>query len=703
MHIRIHPAFRFIAIGILCLHPVNMHATAQRDTSGKTVTSLAVISRGGSDSILLRWGPTSSGAWRRWKVNGCELQRREIVPGVVPKTGDWKKLTDTALKPWPMSSWQGRVDTSSFWLGMALASAFHDRLISSGAMKSATANAALDDEGDMAMSLLAADRDAAAAEALGLRYVDRSVRAGATYEYMVFIARMAECGDTAIERCTASALVTEPAAAMLEVQAGDGKITLTWKQAPASPSALFHVFRSDDNGANDRKMTEAPIICQDPQGGSSPGSAEFTDTTVVNGRRYRYRVLGLTAFADLSAPLEVEAGARDLTPPPAPMPDDPEEREGEAVKITWIMSDAEAGDLAGFRVQRGAEAKGEFKEITSSLLPSGTREFLDKDPSDRQPFYTVSAVDTAGNTATSWPVERILVDSLPPAVPTGLQGSLDSLGLVHLSWKANTDNDFYRYDLRRSFDSSETMAPVTPHFWKDTVYTDSINIFYGTRAVYYEIRAIDARGNMSASAQRIAIPIPDRTPPSRPVFGEVQTRQDEIVLTWMPSPSDDIIRQLLYRSTGDTAKPVLYQEFPPATASFTDTSPAAGVIYTYELFAQDGAGNLSESDAVRAGIDRRVTISPVNNLRAVYDKDSNLVRVSWDAPRSISARFWYVVSRAPEGGQLRRYRLVDSDDAAFTDAELTDAARHSYSIRVVSESGDESSSTAMVVVDTSRK
>ena len=54
-----------------------------------------------------------------------------------------------------------------------------------------------------------------------------------------------------------------------------------------------------------------------------------------------------------------------------------------------------------------------------------------------------------GVSTTSYPTLIQAIDSIPPAVPTGLRAEVDSLGTVHLSWQSGKDEDLYGYRLYR--------------------------------------------------------------------------------------------------------------------------------------------------------------------------------------------------------------------------------------------------------------
>jgi bacillopeptidase F (M6 metalloprotease family)/subtilisin family serine protease len=130
-----------------------------------------------------------------------------------------------------------------------------------------------------------------------------------------------------------------------------------------------------------------------------------------------------------------------------------------------------------------------------------------------------------------WYIDDIslpLPDTTPPAAPTGLTGSSDSLGAVNLTWNANTDADLTNYRVYRST-AGAAFAPLGSA--ENTSYTDG-TAPSGQESTYV-VTAYDRWGNESARSNTFSI-----TPhgPTVIFFDDFETADDH---GWTHSGSAD--------------------------------------------------------------------------------------------------------------------------------------------------------------------
>jgi hypothetical protein len=217
-----------------------------------------------------------------------------------------------------------------------------------------------------------------------------------------------------------------PAPVLTAVEGGDRRITLRWVAQPASSTAGYLVYRSNDATADDwRRMTKVAgsgangLVTPDELGVAADGSLEFIDTTVVPRQVTSYRVLavGLDA-ADKwlrSRPSVARSGqAFDLAPPAPPLITSVTRQagsQGAGIVVAWTCEEALA-----CMVQRRAE--GAAMTTSSPWIASGVFDeadglwhfsHVDTGALNPQQSYviTVRGRSAAGNVAISAPSDPV--------------------------------------------------------------------------------------------------------------------------------------------------------------------------------------------------------------------------------------------------------------------------------------------------------
>jgi hypothetical protein len=153
---------------------------------------------------------------------------------------------------------------------------------------------------------------------------------------------------------------------------------------PPPPSSGYWVYRRDPAGAYEAPLVRAPLQV-----------AAFTDETVAPGQSFCYvvRLVAATEPVIESEPTtEVCLAVKDVAAPAAPTGVAALVRDG-AVELSW--SPSSEPDLAGYRVYR-APSGGTPERVGE--VGAGESAFRDATlPAGAPHFYTVTAVDTAGN------------------------------------------------------------------------------------------------------------------------------------------------------------------------------------------------------------------------------------------------------------------------------------------------------------------
>ncbi|MCC7002685.1 MAG: fibronectin type III domain-containing protein [Gemmatimonadaceae bacterium] len=130
------------------------------------------------------------------------------------------------------------------------------------------------------------------------------------------------------------------------------------------------------------------------------------DTTVMQGRRMRWRVVALDSAGNRSAPVADTLTFRDLTRPPAPRRVTAIRSGGPVATTTVRWERVVSADLRGYVVYRAERTDGPRTKLTAT--PTTAQEFIDRagSPNAR---YVVRAVDASGNESDESPVAVVVV------------------------------------------------------------------------------------------------------------------------------------------------------------------------------------------------------------------------------------------------------------------------------------------------------
>ncbi len=706
--------------------------SGQPVAEGPRTAHLAIMARADRDSIVLRWAPSKPGAWIETNKFGYFLDRvtLDAKGKVVP--GSMHRLSVEPLKPWSLDEWKARAARDNKFAAIAAqalyGSSFKEKADTPPGV--AMSNAADELQGRFGFALFAADMDPLVATGLALRYADRSVKQGEQYVYRLHLAVRDTVYhiDTAYAVASAAPREIPPPPLDLTAEGFDRHVTLHWKDYPPGLAySAFNIYRSEDGGKTYKRLNGNPVVTPYREGAREKLMPNYTDTTVINYRKYRYQVRGITPFADESKPAEIEAYATDLTPPPRPVIGKPEQIGRHAVRLTWQMPDT-ATAIAGFVVSRSADnmegyspitlslptqqaPKGkkkqppsvqlpETREIMKQLLPPQTRTFVDTAATSAEPYYMVGAVDTSGNLAQSLPAYAAIIDSLPPRMPTGLAGKIDSNGVVHLHWNLGREPNIIGYRVVWANDPKHEFTQGTPRPVKDTVFTDTINIHTLTHYIYYRIAAVNDRFIHSPLSPILALRRPDAVPPGTPVFTNVTVSDTAVYLAWAPSSSDDVFRQVLYRRKSGATKWTTIASLAPARSTYLDTAVVQRTMYEYTLYAEDSAGLHSDFAVPVQGRPYDTGQRPgIAGLKGTYDQKGNAIRLSWTYANAPKQKYWYVVYRSFGTTPLMQHQAVESKARGYVDAGLVGKGKYQYAIRVQTEDGGASPLSQPITVD----
>ncbi|MBX7154896.1 MAG: fibronectin type III domain-containing protein [Bacteriodetes bacterium] len=648
---------------------------------------LYAVAKSKGDSVVLRYAPTKSGPWKAYNAIGYVVERKDISDS--NRNEAFVRLTSAPLKPWTLEEWKAKSAKEDSYAAIA-AQCLYGRVTPMDPTKPAQAivDAANEFENKFGFALFAADNHPHAANGLGLRYVDASVKEGRTYVYRIFPARPDSIFiiDTAYIVTTVGKADPLPPPANLVAEELEGKVEIKWKNIGTGFYTGFHVYRKGKDG-KEVQLTKTPVVPMTFSQAKKPMEPFYTDTTAGYYKQWTYLVRGIDAFADLSEPAIVTAMGRDKTPPPIPALNKPLVV-GNKVTLTWEMK-KEVSDLAGFIVERSDSITSRYSTLTEKQLPASQTKYLDSNATPDFPYYNVMAVDTAGNMSEQFPMYVELADTLPPSTPKFISAAIDTNGIVTLKWHLGSERDLLGYRVLWANDSTHEFTQRTNLVLQDTVFYDSVSIKTLTHNIYYKVVAVDTRYYHSQPTDIIKLRRPDVLPPETPVFTDVFVTDTSVVLRWAPSTSDDVKEQVLSRRRQGEKEWQPFATLNPRTDGYTDTTVNKLIMYEYSLQAIDSAGLKSPLSSAVQGRPYDAGVRPnVQDVVLTYNDKTNTVSVQWKYPYRIKEKYWFVVYRSFEEFPLRQYRAVESEKTTFTDNDLIGKGRYTYAVRVMSKVGE---------------
>lgn len=333
----------------------------------------------------------------------------------------------------------------------------------------------------------------------------------------------------------------------------------------------------------------------------------FTDTTVVNGTLYAYRVVRVgTGGADLPPAGVDEVLITAGAPAPVPVPANVRLVAGDArIQVLWNKPPV---PFSAFTVYRSTNAAGPYRKVNDADVSADLSLDMDSvalspvahgytdyehwgplgDPQPRTvpgealPFtgpsngttywYRVQLRDMLGNGGPlSTAVSALPVDRTPPAVPGDLTvDALEPDSAFRIRWsKVGLDIDghreqvaayrVYRYTHALRPDSGAVAlspAIVAPMPGDSLVFT-AVDSTPGLRSacldstLYYRVEAEDAAGNISHRSIAIGSALKDVTPPAIVQGTRAEGFDDFIRVSWELNTDCGVDQYLIFRSHCD--------------------------------------------------------------------------------------------------------------------------------------------------------
>jgi hypothetical protein len=285
------------------------------------------------------------------------------------------------------------------------------------------------------------------------------------------------------------------------VPGGSNSVTITWMDNAANETG-FRLERSPD--LNSPWLTVWTIYGQ-----NVTTTADYVPTSE---RQVCYRVVAFNTFGN-SPPSNADC----TTPPAAPSGLTATVVDYQTVNLAWTDNSAVED---GYEVQRALQGE---SWGTVADLPANTKSYRDVVASDATYWYMIRAKKDGGYSYSSNAV-MVVVATVPPAAPSGVDATPAGSTTVGVSWSDNSSSEEgFRVERSRDGGASWQVAGTTgisiAWFWDSGLA--------GEQQVCYRVVAFNATGGSPSSATDCT------APPAAPTdLVATAVASDAIDLTW---------------------------------------------------------------------------------------------------------------------------------------------------------------------------
>lgn len=473
----------------------------------------------------------------------------------------------------------------------------------------------------------------------------------------------------------------------------DGRHTVTWtRNATSIAPYTTQLIQRWDSGSGEYKTIAS---------GLSPTATQYTDTSTVPNRRYRYRVRA----GNSSGWSSYGVGPYISTTPYSPLDLYATKTAGGDIEVTWRSGHIHA--LTGFHLSR-RENDGSWTFVTS--LGSEATSWTHVGPSNvvthQYRVRAVAALDTP-TLESDWMLSNTIQLAAPPNAPTLLAPTTvrDASAPIEFSWRHNpvdtSAQSRYEFSYRVDGGSWNTVT-VTSSAQTRTLPGGT---FTGGSTVEWRVRTRGDHASYGPWSAIESFPVSERpsaTPDEVPGGVLATSRFTGSWSYFDPENTDQSGWQvrLINDSTGNTIRNVTGSG-DTSSYAFPDILPDGGA-FTFEVRVQDGDGLWSEWAGTSFTVEYPLPPTPTAAGQFVVDEGAMSLAIQNPAPSGEEvATAFNNVYRMVEGQWLLLESGLDAN-SSFTDyVPYMGGVENLYVVEAVSDIGTSALSPILVLTEES--
>lgn len=649
-----------------------------------------VIANVKKDTIQLRWAVNTPMAWKLGNQYGYRLERYTIVRNNEILSKAEKTVLVSVLKPQPQNSWESLANKNNYAAVIAQALFGEKFQLTGDDAKGVSKFIALAQELEQRfmISMYAADMCYPAARLAGWGYDDVSAKPGERYLYRVIPLTPEKVSKIEMGSAYVSLNEYQPLPQPQELTGiyGDKSVMLTWNYGVLSKTYISYYVEKSHDGKTFTRLSDIPLTNMNTRDGKLSERMFYIDSVANNNSTVYYRVRGVTSFSETGPPSDIISGKGVDKLIYVPHINRAVPTDANHVDIDWEFDERGNDIIKGFELWRADNDKGPFKTVVKDIVP-GTRS-VSFDSLKATNYFVIAALPHHGEPTLSFPVLVQPVDTIPPVIPTGLTGVVDSLGIVTLSWNKNTDKDILGYRVYRAQNKNEELIPLTDVAIRDNTYRDTIEVRNLNSKIYYAVTALDQRYNQSAKSSIAVLDKPELVPPSAPLITNYRVTPGGVLLQWETGGEESIASIKIYRTEKLLNDETAIKEISNRSIrEYIDSTALSNQIYKYYIKAFTSKGLSSDPSpliTVKTST-QKVTAGTITLFTGKMNWRTNQIELKWE--HDVKDVKQFEIYRGEAGSSVSLWKVVKGYDKAFVDIEAQPGHKYEYIIRAILSNG----------------